>query len=285
MPPETTAPVATPQWATDGVVDFILQAKEAEDAAWWVDPSAAKPQQVDLNPKVVPEPVVPNQKELDEAAIDAKLKKEIEDQKKFDEDADALLKELWEPSAEPAKTTAEPDKKLENPELKEAMGRISQLSVEEQEQFITYVDELTKHDAMLSAEKIKSDQQLADLQYENQILKDSAKQRIEKLNSLEQDEARNKIPNEISELVVSFKDFSSKNDDFTKKAYRKELIRAFEKEFKRSLNDYIWDLYIWANDVISWQESSSIDLPPPSKSQTAKAQDEKSKVDMMANYF
>jgi hypothetical protein len=163
------------------------------------------------------------------------------------------------------------------------LWKIAQLSIEEQEQFITYVDDLQKSHAELSANKIKDNQTISDLQYENSLLKDSSKTYIEKSNSLENDQIRNKIPEWIWELVTSFKDFDSKKDDFTRKSYRKELIRIVEKEFKRSLNDYLGDVYIGSNDVISWQESFGIDLPTPSA--TAKKQNEKSKVDYMADFF
>lgn len=283
MDPQATVPQAVPQWATDDVVDFMLQAKEA---AWWT-PENTAPVQVNLNPQPETAPI-PDQKAIDQAAIDEKLKQEIESQKKFDEEADRLMQEIESnKKVEPAKEdkVIVEDKKPEDDKtpIKEAMWKIAQLSIEEQEQFITYVDDLQKSHAELSANKIKDNQTISDLQYENSLLKDSSKTYIEKSNSLENDQIRNKIPEWIWELVTSFKDFDSKKDDFTRKSFRKELIRIVEKEFKRSLNDYLGDVYIGSNDVISWQESFGIDLPSPSV--TAKKQSEKSKLDYMSDLF
>lgn len=294
MQPETTAPIAVPPWATDDVVNFILDAKEQTPAPQWQVPNS-KPVQVDLNPQPAPEPPVPDQQAIDQAATEEKLRQEIQAQKEFDEEADKLMKELEldtkkedpkdEPKNEKNETKKEEvnNKKEEIPGMQEALWKISSLSVEEQEEFIMFVDELQKSHAEISAEWIKKDQRIADLEYENQLLRESSKKYIEKSTSLEQDEIRNKIPEWISELVVSFKDFSTKNDDFTRKAYRKELIRAVEKEFKRSLNDYIWDSYIGHNEVISWQESFDLNLPKPSE--VAAKQNEKSKLDYMSNLF
>jgi FtsZ-binding cell division protein ZapB len=57
-----------------------------------------------------------------------------------------------------------------------------------------FVDELQKSHADLSAKQIEKDHKISDLEYENQLLRDSSKKYIEKSYSLEQDEMRNKIP-------------------------------------------------------------------------------------------
>lgn len=287
---ETTAPVQVPAWATDDVVDFMIKTKEAEDLNGWIQ-NPAQPQQVDLNPQSVVEPVI-DQKVVDQAAAEEKLRIEIENQKAFDAEADNLMKELEKDQGQELTKNKEDTKPKEDIEvipddkktdIQKAIGKISQLSVEEQEEFIIYVDELQKSMTEMSAEKIKSDQELADLRYENSLLKDSSKKYIEKSTSLEQDEIRNKIPEEISELVTSFKDFNSKKDDFTRKQYRKNLIRETEKEFKRSLNDYIGDAYIWSNDTISWQESSDMTLPKWSP--VSQKQESDKKLDYMKDLF
>jgi hypothetical protein len=292
MQPETTAPIAVPQWATDDVVNFILDAKAESTIPDGPSPSS-KPQQVDINQQQVVQSTqaqqVPDQRIIDQRATEEKLRKEIESQKKFDEEAEMLLRELEsdivkeEPVKEQPTKEDVKDKKDEKSTTNEVLWRISQLSIEEQEEFIMFVDELQKSHADLSAKQIEKDHKISDLEYENQLLRDSSKKYIEKSYSLEQDEMRNKIPEWISELVTSFKDFDSKKDDFTRKSYRKELIRAAEKEFKRSLNDYIWDSYIWSNDIISWQESFDMNLPKPS--QIAEKQNEKVKLDYMSELF
>jgi hypothetical protein len=292
MQPETTAPIAVPQWATDDVVNFILDAKAESTIPDGPSPSS-KPQQVDINQQQVVQSTqaqqVPDQRIIDQRATEEKLRKEIESQKKFDEEAEMLLRELEsdivkeEPVKEQPTKEDIKDKKDEKSTTNEVLWRISQLSIEEQEEFIMFVDELQKSHADLSAKQIEKDHKISDLEYENQLLRDSSKKYIEKSYSLEQDEMRNKIPEWISELVTSFKDFDSKKDDFTRKSYRKELIRAAEKEFKRSLNDYIWDSYIWSNDIISWQESFDMNLPKPS--QIAEKQNEKVKLDYMSELF
>lgn len=185
--------------------------------------------------------------------IEADIQNDIALEKELDDILNMIDTEKTSPNSEEVEIVND------NPIKKDNIDISDKLSLEQQEELVTVMEELEQKYEALSREKASLEAEKEQILYENQKYKERTRNYIDKVQSLENDETRFQVSDEYKNLIYFSNELKKTDNPVQKKILedkiRRESTKITEALYGKSLDSYVSDYYTLGWDNLNGSES------------------------------